>query len=70
VTPGTSIGPTEEDVRGTLRGVVDPELGANIVDLGMVNAIDVADDGFVLVTVALTIAGCPLRVQIRDDVES
>ena len=57
-------------MRGTLRGVVDPELGANIVDLGMVNAIDVADDGFVLVTVALTIAGCPLRVQIRDDVES
>ena len=57
-------------MRGTLRGVVDPELGANIVDLGMVNAIDVADDGFVLVTVALTISGCPLRVQIRDDVES
>jgi ATP-binding protein involved in chromosome partitioning len=65
-----STAPTEEDVRGTLRGVVDPELGANIVDLGMVNAIDVADDGFVLVTVALTISGCPLRVQIRDDVES
>jgi len=62
--------PTEDDVRGTLRGVVDPELGANIVDLGMVNAIDVGDDGFVLVTVALTISGCPLRVQIRDDVES
>jgi ATP-binding protein involved in chromosome partitioning len=62
--------PTEEDVRGALRGVVDPELGANIVDLGMVNAVDVADDGLVLVTVALTIAGCPLRVQIRDDVES
>jgi ATP-binding protein involved in chromosome partitioning len=67
--PGTPT-VTEEDVRATLRGVVDPELGANIVDLGMVNAIDVADDGFVLVTVALTISGCPLRVQIRDDVES
>jgi ATP-binding protein involved in chromosome partitioning len=68
--PGERPAPTEEDVRGTLRGVIDPELGANIVDLGMVNAIDVADDGFVLVTVALTISGCPLRVQIRDDVES
>jgi len=68
--PGDPIVVTEEAVRGTLRGVIDPELGANIVDLGMVNAIDVADDGFVLVTVALTIAGCPLRVQIRDDVES
>lgn len=62
--------PTEDDVRATLRGVVDPELGANIVDLGMVNGVEVSEDGFVLVTVALTISGCPLRVQIRDDVES
>ena len=54
----------------TLRGVVDPELGADIVELGMVNAVEVAGDGFVEVTCALTIAGCPLRVQIRDDVVS
>jgi ATP-binding protein involved in chromosome partitioning len=55
---------------GVLRGVVDPELGSDIVDLGMVNGVEVADDGVVLVTVALTISGCPLRVQIREDVES
>jgi ATP-binding protein involved in chromosome partitioning len=54
----------------TLRGVVDPELGSDIVDLGMVNGVEIADDGFVTVTVALTISGCPLRVQIRDDVKS
>src|SRR5437870_13269281 len=62
--------PTEDDVRNVLRGVVDPELGADIVDLGMVRAIDVGEDGHVLVTVAPTISGCPLRTQIRPDVES
>lgn len=62
--------PSNEDVLATLRGVVDPELGADIVELGMVNAIEVNDDGWVEVTVALTISGCPLRVQIRDDVVS
>ncbi len=62
--------PTDDDVLSTLRGVVDPELGADIVELGMVNGVDVNDDGWVEVTVALTISGCPLRVQIRDDVVS
>jgi ATP-binding protein involved in chromosome partitioning len=53
-----------------LRGVVDPELGADIVDLGMVRDVDVAEDGNVRVRVTLTISGCPLRTQIREDVES
>ena len=55
---------------GMLRGVVDPELGSDIVDLGMVPGVEVADDGRVTVTVTLTISGCPLRTQIRDDVAS
>ncbi|MGI8807907.1 MAG: Mrp/NBP35 family ATP-binding protein [Acidimicrobiales bacterium] len=62
--------PSTDDVMATLRGVVDPELGADIVELGMVNGVEVNDDGWVEVTVALTISGCPLRVQIRDDVQS
>lgn len=62
--------PSHDDVLATLRGVVDPELGADIVELGMVNGVEVNDDGWVEVTVALTISGCPLRVQIRDDVVS
>jgi ATP-binding protein involved in chromosome partitioning len=62
--------PGNDDVLATLRGVVDPELGADIVELGMVNGVVVNDDGWVEVTVALTISGCPLRVQIRDDVVS
>ena len=56
-------------VRAALLGVIDPELGDNIVDLGMVRDVAVADDGQVDVEVALTIAGCPLRTQLRADVE-
>lgn len=61
---------TEADVLGTLRGVVDPELGSDIVDLGMVQEVEVGENGLVRVKVALTIAGCPLRAQIRDDVRA
>ncbi len=60
--------PTSEDVFGLLRGVIDPELGSDIVDLGMAKAVEVAADGVVTVTLALTTAGCPLRAQIKKDV--
>jgi ATP-binding protein involved in chromosome partitioning len=56
------------DVRSALQGVIDPELGDSIVDLGMVRGITL-HDGTVTVEIALTIAGCPLRNQIRSDVE-
>ena len=61
--------PTEDDVRAALCNVMDPELGADIVDLGMVTSIQV-DGGRVEVGVALTIAGCPLRAQIQQDVDT
>ncbi len=60
--------PTEEAVRQALRNVRDPELGADIVELGMVTRIRV-DGSHVAVEVALTIAGCPLRAQIERDVD-
>ena len=50
--------------------MIDPELHANIVELGMVDDIRVEPDGAVMVRVALTTAGCPLRAQIKRDVES
>jgi ATP-binding protein involved in chromosome partitioning len=48
--------------------VVDPELGTDIVELGMVRDISV-EGGTVSVEVALTVAACPLRDQLRSDVE-
>jgi len=62
--------PTAEVVRNHLRGVIDPELGSDIVDLGMVRSVTVTDEGEVTVTVALTTSGCPLRAQIQRDVRT
>jgi ATP-binding protein involved in chromosome partitioning len=61
--------PSPDDVRAMLRAVIDPELGDNIVDLGMVGDVAVVD-GVVTVGIKLTIRGCPLRAQIKKDIES
>jgi ATP-binding protein involved in chromosome partitioning len=57
---------TPEQVLKTLEGVNDPELGGNVVELGMITDVEV-DDGVVRVGLALTIAECPLRTQIEND---
>ena len=68
--PVPAAPPDPDTVRGVLGGVLDPELRASIVDLGMVKDIVVAADGVVRVHVALTTAACPLRGQISTDVRS
>jgi len=55
--------PTDSEVLEALRPVEDPEIHRSIVDLGMVRGIAI-DGGRVSVTVALTVAGCPLRAEI------
>ena len=62
--------PTAHEVTELLRAVMDPELGDNIVDLGMAGEITVSTEGLVSIAMKLTIKGCPLRVQIRNDIES
>ena len=62
--------PSVEAVTNLLRAVIDPELGSDIVDLGMAHCAGVSDDGLVTVNVKLTIGGCPLRAQIKKDIES
>ena len=52
-----------------MRGVIDPELGADLVDLGMYRGAHIDPEGVVTVEVALTTAGCPLRTQISRDVQ-
>lgn len=59
---------TRHDVEQALRGVVDPELGADVVELGMVRDIAISD-GVATVSIALTIAACPMRDQIETDVK-
>lgn len=56
---------TESEVREALRHVTDPELGVNIVDLGLVYGIEVADRR-VRVTMTMTTPACPLRDYIQS----
>ncbi|MGH9044398.1 MAG: P-loop NTPase [Acidimicrobiales bacterium] len=70
MTRGSTQSLTSEAVTEALRGVVDPELGGDIVELGMVPGVEVGDDGLVVVRLALTIASCPLRNQLERDVTS
>jgi ATP-binding protein involved in chromosome partitioning len=58
--------PTRDDVLKTLEGVRDPELGGNIVELGMISDVSV-NGSTVNIGLALTIAECPMRNQIEDD---
>ena len=53
-----------------LRGVIDPELGSDIVELGMAKGAVVDPDGTVHVRIGLTTAGCPLRAQIQRDIKA
>ena len=69
MSPRTPTAPTEEEVRNLLRAVIDPELGDNIVDLGMAGDITMVD-GVVTIGVKLTIRGCPLRAQIQKDIRA
>ena len=55
---------------GLMRGVIDPELGSDIVELGMAKRAQVSNDGVIQLDIALTTSGCPLRAQIQKDIRS
>lgn len=61
---------TKDDVLAGLKNVYDPEIGINIVDLGLVYDADIADQGDVLVTMTLTSMGCPLGPVIVQEVNN
>src|SRR5437764_11824613 len=58
---------TERDVLEALKGVKDPDLNRDLVDLGMIKDIRIGD-GTVALTVNLTTPACPLKAQIERDV--
>jgi metal-sulfur cluster biosynthetic enzyme len=58
--------PEQEDVLEALRDVVDPELGINVVDLGLVYGVDVDGEKVATIDMTLTSAACPLTDVIED----
>jgi metal-sulfur cluster biosynthetic enzyme len=55
-----------EDVEEAMRDVVDPELGVNVVDLGLVYGLDVDENNVAVIDMTLTSAACPLTDVIED----
>jgi metal-sulfur cluster biosynthetic enzyme len=62
----TELTPEQEDVLEALRDVVDPELGINVVDLGLVYGVDVDAERVATIDTTLTSAACPLTDVIED----
>ena len=60
---------TRDDVIEALRQVEDPELGMDIVDLGLLYDVEV-DDSNVKVTHSLTSMGCPVGPMIQEDIQN
>ncbi|WP_138416477.1 metal-sulfur cluster assembly factor [Aquibacillus sediminis] len=59
----------QENLMGALENVIDPELGIDIVNLGLIYGVDLNDDGIATVTMTLTAMGCPLAGHIEQDVK-
>src|SRR3982074_141178 len=60
--------PTEEEVMDALSNVIDPELGLDFVELGLIYGVEVSG-GDVQVTFTLTTPGCPIGPQVTEQIE-
>ena len=60
---------TEEMVLTAIKAVIDPELGLNIVDLGLIYSVDIEADGRIAITMTLTTPGCPLHASFAQEIE-
>jgi len=61
---------TQDDVIEAMKDVVDPELGINVVDLGLVYGVNVDESNVATVDMTLTSAACPLTDVIEDQTRS
>jgi metal-sulfur cluster biosynthetic enzyme len=64
----TGVAPTPEDVMDALSNVIDPELGLDFVELGLIYGVEV-NEGNVNVTFTLTTPGCPIGPQVTEQIE-
>ena len=63
--PGTTP-PTAADVEEAMRDVIDPELGINVVDLGLIYGVTVDPNNHAVIDMTLTSAACPLTDVLED----
>jgi metal-sulfur cluster biosynthetic enzyme len=66
--PGAAGVPSEADVMDALSNVIDPELGLDFVELGLIYGVEVSD-GDVHVTFTLTTPGCPIGPQVTEQID-
>ncbi len=59
---------TQSLISEALRHVYDPELGVNVIDLGLVYDVDVNEDGHVTIEMTLTTPGCPMHESLAEGV--
>jgi metal-sulfur cluster biosynthetic enzyme len=64
----TSVAPTEDEVMEALANVIDPELGLDFVELGLIYSVEV-QEGNVRVTFTLTTPGCPIGPQVTEQID-
>ncbi|MDO4251817.1 MAG: metal-sulfur cluster assembly factor [Rothia sp. (in: high G+C Gram-positive bacteria)] len=60
---------TQEEIEEALKNVIDPELGVNIVDLGLLYGLRWDQDGALILDMTLTTAACPLQDVIEEQVK-
>lgn len=57
-------------VTTALRMVIDPELGENVVDLGLIYSVDIGDDGAAIIEMTTTTKGCPATAYLKEAVQA
>lgn len=60
---------TEVMVLTAIKAVIDPELGLNIVDLGLIYSVDIEEDGRITIIMTLTTPSCPLHASFAQEIE-
>ncbi|MFD1929155.1 metal-sulfur cluster assembly factor [Sporosarcina siberiensis] len=59
----------KDSMMGVIENVIDPELGIDIVNLGLIRDVELSEEGTAIVTMTLTSMGCPMGPQIVANIE-